>query len=898
MNKKYISILILTAALLSAGCVREEVRNSANKGDVLVQISLDDIATKSVVGSDVENAVTHLDVIVFDKNGTQLYKWPRVSSPSLDGGYYKQSSTAATIAGAGHANDLKTAKTLAIANYPGPESDFTGKTLALVQALAVAANNATPATGKFLQVQSDGTYQTLDSPSFVMVSAVGSFDEVGTELISTVSLRRLAAKVTLTLNYAYDPNDPDPNNQVITTPGPTMSGHATTTAWVPMIGDNTRVYLDNGALDATLNGLAAAPGVFRYSDNHPSYETNTTGAFYTYPLSWTAGSDRAPFIKIIQPWHYVTVDNEDPNHPVLDENVVELYYKVMFPGLTMLESNTWYHPTVTLDVLGGEADDPVELTGIGMDILDWCDVPSTGAGSLEDINLEPAKYLVPEFHEITVHNGHGAVINYIASSEPTVTVNAIYKDVYINYDTQRKFIFDPSKSPSFRDTGIADIFTGISTDPGHVGELITPYTDGYWIENSFKSSTGKGQIILHHTLAGAPYESDGTTEIENFAARPYHYELTLSLTGVNSQDVTIIQNPPLIAEGKMSTGWVAVNSVTSGFATSGAQLYRARESSDSDSGLSFTNVYSSRDLHVKWYAAKTPIKSLGAVSTYRYLNNAPETPLAANMCRWMVIIHPSVEENRYLQDNRISIETNNVINNTSNRLTGDFGLYEIINQYGSEHDANGHEGPALFEDGFVFHHTYPGPDPANPNAGAETTLTASTYATETGYLKYYRPTEKKVSTTTNADPLPGTAPEYMVASSYGKTVAQSYISSVARCAAYQEDGYPAGRWRIPSETEIEIAIDLARRGAIPNLFDGKYWASSGRYYDSSAHTWEQGNDDQITVSAAGIGVRCVYDTWYWGREEVAELKNPDTNVFGKDFTKWQYKWSGYSYTRK
>ena len=897
MKKIYILAFVIVSALLASGCVREEVRdNEGSKGEVVFRVSLDGLTTKTTTpGEGAENTVSSLDFIIFQSDGTFLYKWHDDAPTPTTAGYYEQTAKVSTFGG--NTAILQKAKTLAIANYPGDGSVFASKTLAQVQALAMVADNGTTndaSTGKFIYALADGSYQTLTTPSFVMTSTLGSFDKEADDLVSELNLHRLAAKVTLTLNYVYDPNDPE--GTAITTPGPTMNGHSTTTLWMPMIGDNTRVYLDNGALDATLNGLAATPGGFRYADNHPSYDTNTTNPFYTYPLSWTAGSDRAPFIKIIQPWHYVTVDNDDPTHPVLDENVVELYYKVMFPGITMLESNTWYHPTVTLDVLGGEADDPVELTGIGMYILGWGDVPSTGAGSLEDINLEPAKYLVPEFHEITVHNGHGAVINYIASSEPTVTVNAIYKDVYINYDTQRKFIFDPSKSPSFRDTDIADIFTGISKDPGHVGELITPYTDGYWIENSFNSSTGKGQIILHHTLAGAPYASDGTTEISNFAARPYHYELTLSLTGVNSQDVTIIQNPPLFAEGKLSTGWVAVNSVTSGFATSGAMLYRARESSDSDSGLSYTPVYSSRELHVKWYASKTPIKSLGAVSTYRYLNNA--APLTANMCRWMVIIHPSVEENRYLQDNRISIETNNVVNTTSNRLTGDFGLYEIINQYGSTSDAIGHEGPALFENGFVFHHTYPGPDPANPNAGAETTLTASTYATETGYLKYYRPTEKKVSTTTKADPLPGTAPEFMVASSYGKTVGQSYISSVVRCAAYQEDGYPAGRWRVPSETEIEIAIDLARRGAIPNLFDGKYWASSGRYYYSKDHSWYQGNDDQITVSAADIGVRCVYDTWYWGREEVAELKNPDTNVFGKDYTKWQYKWSGYSYTKK
>jgi len=886
MNKKYISILILSAALFSAGCVREEIRNNANKGEVLVQISLDGFATKSVVGTEAENAVNHLDVIVFAKNGTQLYKWPRVSSPSLSGSYYEQSTTAETIAGSGNANDLKTAKTLAIANYPGAESDFSGKTLAQVLALAVTANNATPATGKFLQVQSDDTYQTLDSPSFVMASAVGSFKEESSQLISTVSLRRLAAKVTLTLNYAYDPNDSDPNNQAIMTSG-TMGGHATTTVWVPMIGANTRVYLDNGALDATLNGLAADPGVFRYSDNHPSYDTNTTGAFYTYPLAWNAGSDRAPFIKIIQPWHYVTVDDDDPKHPILDENVVELYYKVMFPDITMLESNTWYHSTVTLDVLGGEADDPVELTGIGMDILDWCDVPSTGAGSLEDINLEPAKYLVPEFHEITVHNGHGAVINYIASSEPTLKVNAIYKDVYTNNGTQRKYIFDPSKSSSdYKDTDIIDSFAGINTvpdpDESAIGKIITPYSDsdGYWFQNYYDSGTGKGQIILHHTLTGEFFKDNGDPQ-PNFAARPYTYELTLSLAGVNPQAITIVQNPPLTVEGIKSTGWAVVNSVATNFGTT----YRARESTDA--ALGYNSVFSSSDIFIysRWYAYVSQGRILGSVSTYRYL-----APTGNNNCRWMFLVHPSPEEGRYLQDPRIDIQTNNVVNTRTNHDSGDFGLYEIINQHAATSTANsGTEGPSLFKNGDSF--GYP-----------SRTLDATSYATEAGYLKKYRPTKKiaRKADGTPADALPGTAPEFLVASSYGKSIALSYIGAVLRCAAYQEDGYPAGRWRVPTESEIELAVSLFRRGAIPSMFDGKYWASSGRYlsYSGSTLTWTQGTDDEITINSgsSAIGVRCVYDTWYWGRDEVDALKDGVYTEAGTNYQK--YRWSGYQYSSK
>lgn len=872
MKKIYIFAFLASAFLIS-GCAREEVRdNEGSKGELVFRVSLDELTTKTTTpGVGAENTVSTLDFIIFQSDGTFLYKW-HVDAPTPTAGYYEQTAKVSTIGG--NTAILQKAKTLAIANYPGDGSVFAGKTLAQVQALAMVADNGTTnaaSTGKFIYALADGSYQTLTTPSFVMTSTLGSFDKDADDLVSEVTLRRVAAKVSLTLNYTYDPNDPE--GTAITTPGPTLNGHSTTTLWMPMIGDNTRVYLDNGALDATLNGLAATPGVFRYADNHPSYDTNTTNPFYTYPLSWTAGSDRAPFIKIIQPWHYVTVDNVDPTHPVLDENVVELYYKVMFPGITMLESNTWYHPTVTLDVLGGEADDPVELTGIGMYILGWGDVPSTGAGSLEDINLEPAKYLVPEFHKITVHNGHGAVIYYIASSKPTVTVNSIYKDVFTNDGHTTKYLFKDDLSPNYRtvEATLLDVFNGINTVSGHVGEILTPYTDGYWFENNYNSTTGEGQIILHHTLSGSFFEADGTTPVNNFAARPYTYNLTLSLDGVNDQSITITQYPPLSVEGIMSTGWVCINGTTSneGYTSMQSNPPTANSTTHYSSyqpvGAAFTGPYvglpSNRFIHMRWVNSsavsdRDKVNNLGSVNTYNYLN-----PAGNNACRWLLIVKPSVVEGRYIMDPRVKLP-----------LSSSDDLFHILNEYSSRYQ----------------------------NATTDIVSNASPLsATEYANLVNYTPASPSASSTV--------APEFMFASSYGKTQNINFLTSVLRCAAYQEDGYPAGRWRLPTEAEMEMALDLADRKAIPELFlqAGKYWASSGRYlYYSSGWKWGTPSVAQKTfrTSYSGtdyqIAARCVYDTWYWGREEEDALKLGVGSTFGTDFSAQQYQWSGYSYTTK
>ena len=99
-----------------------------------------------------------------------------------------------------------------------------------------------------------------------------------------------------------------------------------------------------------------------------------------------------------------------------------------------------------------------------------------------------------------------------------------------------------------------------------------------------------------------------------------------------------------------------------------------------------------------------------------------------------------------------------------------------------------------------------------------------------------------------------------------------------RCATFQEDGYPAGRWRLPTEAEIMFVIDLQDAGVISDIFYG-----SSQYYSSTVvdgtHNWRitytAGNPTWFNGDTNG-SVRCVYDEWYWGSEREAK-ENPDWN---------------------
>lgn len=168
-------------------------------------------------------------------------------------------------------------------------------------------------------------------------------------------------------------------------------------------------------------------------------------------------------------------------------------------------------------------------------------------------------------------------------------------------------------------------------------------------------------------------------------------------------------------------------------------------------------------------------------------------------------------------------------------------------------------------------------------------------STATRQLKYYHPT------ITTADAEMKIAPKFRIASSFGKTYAITYETAKKRCATYQEDGYPAGRWRLGTRAEIEYVIHLSTDNKIPELFkqnnrptsggktytgtDGQtfrynatkdlyYWCASGLVFP-----WSDGTvsympvDDVYTNFSSTITqfVRCVYDDWYWEQTDYPRI---------------------------
>lgn len=123
------------------------------------------------------------------------------------------------------------------------------------------------------------------------------------------------------------------------------------------------------------------------------------------------------------------------------------------------------------------------------------------------------------------------------------------------------------------------------------------------------------------------------------------------------------------------------------------------------------------------------------------------------------------------------------------------------------------------------------------------------------------------------------APKFRIASAnsltYGRPL--TYSGAQRRCASYQEDGYPAGRWRLATEAEVKFVTALSSGGFIPNLFGAAqpYWYAGGRV-TVTGNVYEWMTEETMTKKTY---TRCVYDEWYWSMidEQIGYDHNLDSN---------------------
>lgn len=194
------------------------------------------------------------------------------------------------------------------------------------------------------------------------------------------------------------------------------------------------------------------------------------------------------------------------------------------------------------------------------------------------------------------------------------------------------------------------------------------------------------------------------------------------------------------------------------------------------------------------------------------------------------------DDNKYWLGSLYNIS--NVSNTTSNRNKNQYKIY--ISVLGKE-----------YEDYYI----------GDPRTSTSVSLSYMNKNDNSGgKLDNYHPTDENA--------MDVIAPSFIISSSWALTRSMNssnFENAKRRCASYQENGYPAGRWRLPTRAEIEFVMSLSNKDYIPALFDGTYFDGAGDGYTSSGG------------SSSNYGVRCVYDLWFWGDD--APLTGTAANTF-------------------
>ncbi len=690
--------------------------------------------------------------------------------------------------------------------------------------IAALGKTPTVAAMKELRVSSEFDTQQVQE-SFVMsgdatvtynIAASGKKPAVG-----NVQLVRSAAKITLNIKLPESYEDPGTGN-----------------IWEPIASPATgamRVLLNNGVKnsrvlvpqegygfqDEDYFNITTADATYGFVDNrvnNSEYPHKQKVPFYTYPNRWenTPGERHRTALTLIVPWHNTTTNTYQT-----------FYYRVPVTPAEMprLVSNHSYQIDLNVGMLGSAMPEtPVEITG-NYRVVDW-------ARETIDVNIKDYRYLVVSPTTYRMDNTEDFTLNFYSSHPVEVD------DITMTY---QRFSY-------ITETGNSEMGTVVyfPTSKEVIDRSVTP--DGIkMVEYSENITTAPNSkqysFSLKHKLeVWTPLDKDGiivpqtgyrnlsdTTNIQNSiqkylrsdspepAYSPYTFKVTL-----RHKD-----NP----EFKASFTVVQYPAMYIQADKNPGGEYRTSPLSSSSFGYVFVNpeyTPAGRFIPAYW----TNSSDLGGVHGI--------TSNATNKNPNMYVINLTALSGNYesyiIGDPRAL--------NVNNNLVGNPGQLTAVASPTIQDWAV--EAEALYNE-----------------------------SNQKRRLQWYYPTQEGSSTRNMI------APKIRVASSYGICNNGTSTQNLRRrCASYQEQGFPAGRWRVPTYSEVEFIVKLSTKGIIPLLFTkgATYLTAQGfvRVEDD-----DKGSITLLTNTTSG-SVRAVYDEWYWEKETNYVLQNNSSG--GYDFT--------------
>ncbi len=861
--KKHIILTILSAAALLASCNGVEPNPEVSGDGFLLSLDSGAMITKSE-GAGFENVIDHFDFFFFeDEDGT-------TPTPGMHG-LAEGSSKVLDTSRNGEFKDLRlgTHYVYILANYPGEINHDNDYTLAQLLALPVESTLATKVkqtNPETLEEEETGAvtfcdYLVMDSYHFPEGSTTAKYT---VELTPTkinevrsvdISLSRVAAKLNLTLNIE-----------------PSVTGTIGDT-WTPILQEIQAYYvnaLNNktnvGATPLNRAGLTDETGYdyFTYPTNYKIEATQEGGytfvadPVYTYPQEWKSGDNGEPYFKVFLPW----MSNKRGSS--------NFYYKITVPkpasGTTWtIDRNTCYNVVVDLAVVDA-ASDYVEVPG-NYTIQDW----GTG-GEPGGNGLAAAKYFDVPVREYKLYSKESINIPFSSSSAVTAYFTEISYWYYGSTNgTHYHFRFNNAETP------VSSVTLPTDKDSDNQSLNVQNYA-GVSVNaakdlNEYKLEVSGKNVVFSHNLN------------EIFSVRTI--QLVIKNEDGRTANVTITQHPAIEVAARNSK-----NAFLDGWYNLGSK--DVRDADGHLTGHKHTPTGNQYMPHIDYWRTGTEWTPTSGNSSNGSLYAGGNTSVRA--------------DHFFLTEVSVSAfsETNNKYkvragSNTGAITTKSYRLGDPRVPASTHYNSTTSSGttPRFVLKRYLYS------DKAKRTDNGDGTYTE--YSDDADVTMAWQEPLKILIASQKEEDQNIIAPRLLVSSHMNITGGVPWNNSdgtgiVQRCAMYQEAGYPAGRWRLPTEAEFAFMMKLQSDGTLPGLFaDNCYYrVADGR----KIHVGTDGNDIPYTDSNSGtVYIRMVYDVWYWGddpTEGVEKIRTPEMMTEWEKATdpetglpNWKAHWADY-----
>ena len=696
--------------------------------------------------------------------------------------------------------------------------------------LSYGSDTSVPAL-KELVVENDFTAQTVQS-SFVM-----SADAPGTVTLTTVGetrsaagrveVSRAAAKIQFFLMI------------------PDIFTDETGQFWEPVLDAGVSISYTNAVKRGKVDGnyTVKATDYVNYGSRSvveldpaqliTGYEDYTYShvPFYSYPCAWSDLSDYAASVVFRIAWRIKDTEDYQWKKYQLSPNI----------STQDLKRNHCYRMFVKVRSLGGaDQEHEVIIPEADYVIIPWINESASGGQGIVPGELITYKYLVVDEPDQVLNNEETAYFTYVTSS-PLSSIKISKIEYYNN------MLATPLQTQTLNTT-ITDDTQTVFTNAGDI-EV---------------SKETPGLVTFYHSV------SNMYSAIKIYA--------TITNEDACTQDIVIEQNPSIQLIRQGYAGNVFVNG------------YFARVSeSSSNKGIAFhpaTSLYSNNLYY----------NNTGAPSGQEYL-------LYDRYNGYNRYVRVYVESDTFYHSSaQWSNDWNQQINDSYNSTTqsGSYGtILGSVLSLNTSIDRNFYTTEVSVtsfntnNDYYVANSQEVHYRIGDPRRKASEFYTgANTWDTVTNFYKYLYYSENTESYSSwsspgdilicsqDSDEQSIIAPKLLVSSALNANSGLTFDTAVKRGATYQEAGYPAGRWRLPSEAEIAFIVARQRDGVIPNLYatDTYYWSGSGRLVyipesNSTPITFYTEQEGQDLSGDTTFSCRFVYDLWYWGDEPAS------TNVY-------------------